>query len=132
MSKPQWYEGTGRRKTAIARVRVFLGKEPMTINGVAVDSYFPGASAKREYERPLSLVNRLDSLTATVKVLGGGSHSQLGALVHGLANALIKFDPTFRSQLSVAGLLTRDSRMKESRKFGLAGKARAKKQSPKR
>lgn len=128
----EWYDGTGRRKTAIARVRLFLGNEPIKVNDKIISECFPGAVSQKEYERPFVTVNRPNSFSGTIKVGGGGQQSQLGAIVHGLSHALIKYDPTFRTQLAISGLLTRDSRMKESRKYGLAGKARKRKQSPKR
>ncbi len=125
-----WY-GTGRRKTSIARVRLTLGKEGLTVNERKIEEYFPGATAKVAYEAPLRAVGRLDEVSATVKVLGGGPNSQLGAVVHGLARALVEFDSSLRPTLSRAGLLRRDPRMLESRHFGLMG-VRAAKQSPKR
>lgn len=125
-----WY-GTGRRKTSIARVRLTLGKGNLTVNGKPFTEYFSGATAQVAYEAPLRAVGRLDEMGASVKVSGGGPNSQLGALVHGLARALVAFDASFRPTLSRAGLLRRDPRMRESRHFGLMG-ARAGKQSPKR
>lgn len=130
--KREWFEGTGRRKTSVARVRLFLGKEPTSINDKPIDEYFPGEVAQKEYERPFVAVNRVGSFSGSIKVVGGGKGGQLGAVVHGIANALLRFEPTFRQQLAVANLLTRDSRMKERRKYGFAGKARKRKQSPKR
>ena len=128
----KWHEGTGRRKTSVARVRLSLGKDGLIINSKSVAEYFFGPVMQKEYEKPFVVVNRLGTFNGSILVAGGGPHSQLGSVVLGVANALVSYDPTFRAPLSVAGLLTRDSRMKESRKFGLAGKARKHKQSPKR
>lgn len=125
-----WY-GTGRRKTAIARVRLTLGGGELTVNGKPIAEYFPGTQSKISYESPLKLTARLGDVSATIKVLGGGSNAQLGALVHGLSRALVELDETLRPTLSRAGLLRRDPRMKESKHFGLMG-ARKAKQSPKR
>lgn len=128
----QWYEGTGRRKTSVARVRLILEKGPISVNDKPIEEYFSGVASQKEYEKPFTIVSRLGTFRATIKVVGGGPSSQLGSVVHGIANALVNYDNSLRSQLSVAGLLTRDPRMKERRKFGLAGKARKQKQSPKR
>ena len=129
---PEWYEGTGRRKTSVARLRLALGKEGLTVNEKPIQEYFPGEVAKKVYEKPFVVVNRPDTFGGSIKVAGGGSASQLGAVAHGISNALINYDSTFRSSLAIAGLLTRDPRMKERRKYGFAGKARKRKQSPKR
>lgn len=125
-----WY-GTGRRKTSIARVKLTLGGGEVTVNGQSIDKYFPGAQSKISYESPLKAVGRLGEVSASVKVVGGGHNSQLGAVVHGLSRALVEFDATLRPTLSRAKLLRRDPRMKESKHFGLMG-ARKAKQSPKR
>lgn len=125
-----WY-GTGRRKTSTARVRVSLGEGKLTVNSKPVETYFPGESSRVAYEAPLRAVGRLGEVSVSVKVSGGGPASQLGALVHGLARALVDYDAALRPTLSRAGLLRRDPRMKESKHFGLMG-ARKRKQSPKR
>ncbi len=124
--------GTGRRKTSVARVWLKIGKGPMIVNDKPIDDYFTGANAKRIYEEPLRVVNRVGQYSGTIKVNGGGISSQLGAVAHGAARALAGSDDSFRQILSKRKLLTRDSRMKERRKFGHAGKARKMKQSPKR
>jgi small subunit ribosomal protein S9 len=125
-----WY-GTGRRKTSIARVKLSLGGADVIVNGQPIDKYFPGASDKIAYEEPLKAVGRLGEMSASIKVEGSGKNSQLGAVVHGLARALVEYDGTLRPTLSRARLLRRDPRMKESKHFGLMG-ARKAKQSPKR
>lgn len=125
-----WY-GTGRRKTATARVRLTLGGSEVLVNDKKIGEYFASASDKVSYESPLRAIGRLGEVSATIKVAGGGPQAQLGAVVHGLSRALVEFDETFRPTLSRAGLLRRDPRMKESKHFGLMG-ARKAKQSPKR
>lgn len=124
--------GTGRRKTSVARVWLKSGKGPITVNEKPIEEYFTGNSAKKIYEEPLRVVNRVGQYFGTIKVHGGGISSQLGAVSHGAAHALAGSDASFRQILSKRKLLTRDSRMKERRKFGHAGKARKMKQSPKR
>lgn len=125
-----WY-GTGRRKTATARVKISQGGGKLTVNDKPVEVYFPGEPSRIAYESPLRAAGRFDEVSASIKVLGGGPAAQLGAVVHGLARALVDYDPALRPTLSRAGLLRRDPRMKESKHFGLMG-ARKRKQSPKR
>lgn len=123
----------GRRKEAIARVRLMEGKSQMTVNGKPIGEYFPGEIFQKAYLKPFEVAKVRDKYTASILVYGGGVTSQLGAVVHGLSRALAKTDnQKLRDSLKKAGLLTRDARVKERRKYGLAGKARAKKQSPKR
>ena len=124
--------GTGRRKTSVARVWLKNSKGPITVNEKPIEKYFISASAKKIYEEPFRVVNRVGQYSGTIKVSGGGISSQLGAIAHGAARALAGSDASFRQILSKRKLLTRDSRMKERRKFGHAGKARKMKQSPKR
>lgn len=132
MANPTFHQAVGRRKEAVARVRIVPGQGQSMVNGKLISEYFKGPVFQKSYQRPFELTNTLGKYSATVKVLGGGVASQLGATVHGLARALQIMDKENRSVLKKAGLLTRDARAKERRKFGLAGKARAKKQSPKR
>lgn len=123
----------GRRKTAVARVRLFRGKGEILINDKPISQYFSGEMSKIFYLKPLEATETLGKYYATFKVEGSGKNSQLGAVVHGLARALDKENrELYHSALKKAGLLTRDSRAKERRKPGLMGKARKKKQSPKR
>lgn len=126
-------QAVGRRKTAVARVRVFKGNAQMTINGKPISEYFRGPIFQKAYQKPLELTKTLGTYTATVKVEGGGAMAQLGAVIHGLSRALQTADrDAYRPTLKKAGLLTRDPRAKERRKYGLAHAARAKKNSPKR
>lgn len=122
----------GRRKEAIARVRISPGNGQMIVNGKPIVEYFPGPILQKIYTRPLELTNTVGKNIISVKVEGGGFASQLDAVIHGIVRALSKMDPKFRAILKKEGYLTRDARVKERRKFGNAQKARAKKQSPKR
>lgn len=123
----------GRRKEAVARVRVMVGEGPILVNGKPIGEYFKGVVFQKKYQQPFEVTKTLGKYKATVKVEGGGVTSQLGAVVHGLARALEKTDKeNFRAALKAAGLLTRDPRARERRKMGQGGRARAKKQSPKR
>ena len=126
------FMGTGRRKTAVARVWLRKGKGPILVNDKPIQEYFKEASAQKLYEEPLRIVNRLGQFSGTIKVTGGGVNGQIGAVIHGLSRALTASDPSFNEILSKRKCLTRDSRMKERRKYGHAGKARKMKQSPKR
>lgn len=132
MAKINYVPAIGRRKKAIARVRVFRGKEPLMINGIAASTYFPGLVSQKLLEEPLRLAELLDKYTATVKVVGSGQASQLQAVIHGLARAIIKLDNKFKPKLKAAGLLRRDPRKKQRRMVGTGGKSRRRKQSPKR
>ena len=123
----------GRRKTARARVRLFKGKGELVINDQSVEKYFPGQIDKLIYLKPFRVTKTEGKYSATVKVSGAGKKAQLGAVVHGLARALDKEnEELYHVLLKRDGLLTRDPRMKERRKPGLAQSARAKKQSRKR
>jgi small subunit ribosomal protein S9 len=131
--KGEYVVSVGRRKVATARVRLYAKPGDFMVNGLAVGQYFqslPNAAAK--YNLPFNLTNSLGKHAVTVKIVGGGVSGQLGALVHGIARALIKFNPEYRELFKETSLLTRDDRMKESRKIGTGGKARRKRQSPKR
>jgi len=123
----------GRRKTAMARIRLYHGKGETLVNDQPIAKYFPGEITKTFYQQPFNLTETLGKYYATIKVVGSGQRAQLGAVVHGLARALDKENKEdFHSLLKKAGFLTRDSRAKERRKVGQMGKARKKKQSPKR
>ncbi|MBU3956835.1 30S ribosomal protein S9 [Patescibacteria group bacterium] len=131
--KKSYTYATGRRKTATARVRLFKGKGDLVVNNMPINKYFPGEVNKIIYLKPFQVTETEGKYYATIKVEGSGKNGQLGALAHGLARALDKENTeAYHSPLKKASLLTRDPRMKERRKAGLAQKARAKKQSPKR
>ncbi len=130
--KKNFVFAVGRRKTAIARVRLYHGKGETLVNEQPIEKYFPGEVAKSFYQKPFVLTETLSKYYATIKVEGSGQQAQLGAVVHSLARALDKDNQDFHSVLKKNKLLTRDSRAKERRKVGQMGKARKKKQSPKR
>lgn len=132
MAENKGVAAVGRRKEAIARVRLLSGNGQMTINGKPVGEYFPGVVFQKLYQKPQEVTKTSGKYTISVKVKGGGQISQLGALIHGLSRALVKINPEVRVVLKREGLLRRDARVKERRKYGHAGKARAMKQSPKR
>lgn len=123
----------GRRKVSTARVRLYQKAGDFLVNGQAVGQYFQSlANAAAVYNQPFQITNTLGKHAVTVKVSGGGVSGQLGALSHGLARALVKLNPDYHALLKEANLLTRDDRMKETRKVGTGGKARRQRQSPKR
>ena len=123
--------GTGRRKSSIARVWLVPGKGSIKINKRTLDNYFGRESLLNVVEKPLELVNKKNELDVFAKVEGGGFTGQAGAIQHGIARALLQYDPTLRSILKKEGLLTRDARMKERKKYGQKG-ARARFQFSKR
>jgi len=123
----------GRRRTATARVRLYSKKGDITVNDKPIAEYFPGAVSEKFYMEPFKICNMIDKYSASIKVLGSGKSGQLGAVIHGLTRALLKVDEEkFRPILKNRGLITRDHRKKERRKVGTGGKARRKRQSPKR
>ncbi len=123
----------GRRKESIARVRLFKGHDEHLVNGIPFTDYFPGVVAKILFERPFKVAGAFDKYWVSVKVEGGGKGGQLDATVLGIARALANASPEqFRPPLKKQKLLTRDARIRERRKVGTGGKARRKKQSPKR
>ncbi|KKT56005.1 MAG: 30S ribosomal protein S9 [Candidatus Collierbacteria bacterium GW2011_GWB1_45_35] len=128
----EFFSAVGRRKTAIARVRLWSGKQELTVNGKPISEYFKGESFKRIYQSPFLVTDTLSQFTGSIKVVGSGLMGQVGALVHGLSRTLVKIDEAHKLPLREKGFITRDPRMKETRKAGQGGRARAKKQSPKR
>lgn len=133
-NKPTDYvQATGRRKTSVARVRLMEGKGNIIINDIPAQEYLRavGISAKTLLDKPFISIGKRNKFDAIIKVNGGGINSQLGAIIHGISRALDKQDPEVHRVLKKHGLLTRDPRMKERRKYGLMG-ARKKKSSPKR
>ena len=116
----KYFYGTGRRKTAVARVRLLPGNGTVTVNGKTVDDYFGGRKLHvMVINQPLVLTNKTGLYNISVKVVGGGTSGQAGAIRHGVARALIQSDETLRGNLKRAGFLTRDSRVKERKKVGL-------------
>lgn len=128
----KYFNGVGRRKTSTARVSLELGKEGIKVNDKPIEEYFSGKTRTQTYLRPFKVTNTLNRFSGNIKVTGGGWESQLDAVAHGISRALLQFDDSLKSQLRKNKLLTRDSRMKQSRHYGFAQKARAKKSSPKR
>ncbi len=120
MDAKRYYQGTGRRKTSVARVRLFPGSGEFVVNGRSPEDYFGARDLlQRDIRHPLTLTNNLSSFNVLVKVRGGGVASQAGAVRHGVARALLDLDADLRAVMKKAGLLTRDPRMKERKKVGL-------------
>jgi small subunit ribosomal protein S9 len=115
------YLGTGRRKTAIARVRLASGSGKIVVNGRPFDVYFPVETLRATAAQPLTLTGTAEKLDARITVTGGGPNGQAGAVRHGIARALLQFDANLRATLKADGLLTRDPRMKERKKYGQPG-----------
>ncbi|MBO5912342.1 MAG: 30S ribosomal protein S9 [Clostridia bacterium] len=122
--KPYFY-GTGRRKSSVARVRVYNGTGKITINDRDIEEYFGLETLKLIVRQPLALTGNLDKFDIVCRVAGGGVTGQAGAIRHGLSRALLQFDEELRPELKKAGFLTRDPRMKERKKYGLKGARRA-------
>lgn len=119
------YQGTGRRKSSTARVRLVPGNGEFKINGRTVEDYFNFETLRNEIKRPLVLTNTLGKFDVFVIVEGGGFTGQAGAVRHGVSRALLKVDDEYRAILKKEGFLTRDSRMKERKKYGLKAARRA-------
>ena len=123
--------GTGRRKNATARTRVYAGSGSIEINGRAFENYFPRKTLQMIIRQPLNLGKLLDKVDVKVNVKGGGVSGQAEAVRHGISRALLSLDPGLRGLLKKAGFLTRDARKKERKKYGLRA-ARARYQYSKR
>lgn len=144
--KPDYIYAVGRRKEAVARVRLYsadesalswgeqsIKKGDVVVNGMPAEKYFSGEIIKKQYLEPFRLTGTLDKFTVTAKLKGGGFKGQLDALILGISRALSSFDrENFRPILKKKGFLKSDARVRERRKIGTGGKARRKKQSPKR
>jgi len=118
-------QGTGRRKSSIARVRLVPGNGNVTINKKDLSEYLSYETLRNEVKRPLDITDTLSKYDVIATVAGGGFSGQAGALRHGIARALLKSDEELRGTLKRAGFLTRDSRMKERKKYGLKKARRA-------
>ncbi|MGQ5523923.1 30S ribosomal protein S9 [Chitinimonas sp. PSY-7] len=127
----KYYYGTGRRKSAIARVFLAKGSGKIVVNGKPLDQYFSRETGRMVVRQPLVLTENLEAFDIMVNVVGGGETGQAGALRHGITRALIEFDAALKPALSRAGLVTRDAREVERKKVGLR-KARRAKQFSKR
>ena len=123
-SNPYFY-GTGRRKSSVARVRVYAGTGKIIINDREIDNYFGLETLKLIVRQPLALTDTAEKFDIVCRVAGGGVTGQAGAIRHGISRALLQFDENLRPALKKAGFLTRDPRMKERKKYGLKGARRA-------
>jgi small subunit ribosomal protein S9 len=119
------YYGTGRRKSSVARVRLVPGNGKIVINDREVENYIPFEALREVIKQPLVATETVGNYDVLVNVNGGGYTGQAGAIRHGIARALLQADPEYRGTLKRAGLLTRDARMKERKKYGLKGARRA-------
>ena len=125
-SKKKYFYGTGRRKSSIARVRVYEnGTGSIIINGRDINDYFGLETLKLVVRQPLVTTELVDKVDVVVSVCGGGVSGQAGAIRHGIARALLTVNPEYRASLKAAGFLTRDPRMKERKKYGLKAARRA-------
>jgi len=115
------YQATGRRKTSVARVILKPGKGDIIINKKSIEEYFPRETLRMVIRQPLELVGMHNRFDVKVNVKGGGLSGQAGAIRHGIARALLLVDSDLKPTLKKEGLLTRDPRMKERKKYGLAG-----------
>ena len=131
MDKQTYFHRTGRRKTAIAQVRLLPGGGAIIVNGIPYEELFPRLAHRQTIVKPLMLTETLDKYSVMVKVAGGGISGQSGAISHGIARALVEADESLKTVLRQNGLLTRDSRVKERKKAGLR-RARKAKQYTKR
>ena len=123
-AKPYFY-GTGRRKSSVARVRLYNGTGKITINDRDIDDYFGLETLKLIVRQPLNVTDTLGKFDIVCRVAGGGVTGQAGAIRHGIARALLQVNEELRPELKKAGFLTRDPRMKERKKYGLKGARRA-------
>jgi len=123
--KIHYFESVGRRKTAIARVRLIKGGREFLVNEKPLDKYFPSLELQQKALSPLQKTDCFDKFKVSVKVRGGGLNAQSEAVRHGVARALVLFNTNFRKILKKAGFLTRDPRMRERKKFGLKRARRA-------
>ena len=125
-SKKKYFYGTGRRKSSVARVRVYEnGTGSVIINGRDINDYFGLETLKLVVNQPLVTTNMVGKVDVVVTVAGGGVSGQAGAIRHGISRALLELNPEYRPTLKAAGFLTRDPRMKERKKYGLKAARRA-------
>jgi small subunit ribosomal protein S9 len=133
IKKVDYTYAVGRRKESSARVRLFRGKAENTVDSMPAEKYFPGELAKKALAKPFGATEASDKYYFSARISGGGKEGQLSALILAIARALVKVAPEKnRPTLRKLNLLTRDSRIRQRRMVGMGGKARRKKQSPKR
>ena len=120
-TQTQEFLGTGRRKTAVARVRLAIGTGKITVNGRPFETYFPTETLRGVVSSPLSRTETASKYDVNINVKGGGPHGQAGAVRHGIARALLEVDVNLRHVLKADGFLTRDPRMRERKKYGQPG-----------
>ena len=125
MAKQVEYRGTGRRKRSIARVILKPGTGKFTINGRTFENYIPSAATRLDVSQPLDLTDNQKTFDISVNVYGGGITGQAGAIRHGITRALLEVNADYRATLKAKGLITRDSRVKERKKYGLKKARRA-------
>jgi small subunit ribosomal protein S9 len=119
LTTQQYFAGTGRRKTAVARVRIYPGSQEFVVNGRTLQDALPRILLQEQAMAPLNVSGQFGKFGVQVKVAGGGVTGWAGAISHGIARALVEFDENLKPALRKQGLLTRDSRMKERKKYGL-------------
>src|SRR5579872_5306857 len=119
MAVQQYFAAVGRRKTSIARARLVPGTGEIIVNGKSIDDYFHGAIWTAQAQEPFKVTNQVGRFNADVKVVGGGRSGQAGAVRHAIARALVLADESNKPLLRKGGLLTRDARAKERKKYGL-------------
>lgn len=132
INKNTYTYAIGRRKAAVATVKLFSGKGDLIVNKIAIEKYFPSKTSKIAYDRPFVITETLGKYYFQAKITGGGKGGQVEALQLALARALVKINESYKPVLKPSGLLTVDSRVKERRMVGTGGKSRRQKQSPKR
>lgn len=125
MEKTSYVHGTGRRKEAIAQVKLMAGEGAVVVNGKNYDEYFPRADHQQRVMKPFNVTGVAGKYNVVVKVTGGGITGQSDAIAHGITRALLKSNESFKAVLRQSGLLTRDSRVKERKKPGLKGARKA-------
>ncbi len=126
MTENTFILATGRRKSAVARVKISQDKGGFIVNGKDLKDYFPEEVKRQSILKPLKVTGLEGKRSVSAKLVGGGKVGQVGALIHGIARALLKFDEKFKESLRKEGFLTRDPRTKERRKYGLRGARKAK------
>jgi len=120
-TKAPEFLGTGRRKTAVARVRLTTGSGKIIVNGRAFETYFPTDALRMQAALPMTITGNTEKFDARINVSGGGPNGQAGAVRHGIARALLVVDASLRPALKAEGVLTRDPRMRERKKYGQPG-----------